>query len=47
MGAPTGWQQHLGAAMQAGNPPSSESGGAALGRWSRGRGEAEEAAVEG
>lgn len=47
MGALTGWQQHLGATMQAGTPPSSENGGAALGCWSRGRGEAGEAAVEG
>lgn len=47
MGALTSWQRHLGATMQAENPPSSENGGAALGRWTRGRGEAEEAAVEG
>lgn len=47
MGALTGWQQHLGATMQAENPLSSESGGAELGCLSRGQGEAEEAAVGG
>lgn len=47
MGALTGWQRHLGATMQAENPPSSESGGAELGCLSRGQGEAEEAVEEG
>lgn len=46
MGAPTGWQRHLGATMQAENPLSSENGGTELGCWSRGQGVAEEAAVE-
>lgn len=46
MGAPTGWQRHLGATMQAENPLSSENGGIELGHWSRGQGVAEEAAVE-
>lgn len=47
MGALTGWQRHLGASTRAEIPPRSENGGAASGRWSRGRGEAEGEAEEG
>lgn len=47
MGALKCWRRCLGAAMPAENPLSSESGGAASGRWSRGRGEVEEEAEEG
>lgn len=47
IGALKGWRLRLGAATPAENPLSSESGGAASGRWSRGRGEAEEEAEEG
>lgn len=47
MGALKGWRWRLGAAMPAEKPLSSESGGAASGRWSRGLGEAEEEVEEG
>lgn len=46
MGALKGWRYHLGAATLAENPLSSESGGPASGRWSRGQGEVEEEAAE-
>lgn len=48
MGALTGWWRHRqGVATPAETPLSSESGGPASGRWSRGLGEAEEEAEEG
>lgn len=46
-GALKGWRRCPGAATPAEKPPSSESGGAASGRLSTGRGEAGEEAEEG
>lgn len=47
MGALKGWWEHPGAATLAGKPLSSESGGPAWGRWTRGRGEVGEEAEVG
>lgn len=47
MGAPEGWRWRPGAATPAETPLSSDSGGPASGRWTKGPGEAEEGAEVG